>query len=107
VRFLLDENLSPVVAGPLEAAGHNVVHVRDVEQAGAPDEKLFTFAADENRVIVSGDTDFGELLDRTNASSPSVILLRRQGSRRATQVASLLLANLEAIATDLDAGPGP
>lgn len=55
-------------------------------------------------VIVSGDSDFGELLARTNASAPSVILLRRQTGRRAAQIAALILANLAAVGDDLESG---
>jgi predicted nuclease of predicted toxin-antitoxin system len=28
MRFLIDNNLSPVLAGELKAAGHNATHVR-------------------------------------------------------------------------------
>lgn len=54
-------------------------------------------------MIISGDTDFGELLARSNAAAPSLILLRRQQNRRAAEIAALLLANLEAIAEDVEA----
>lgn len=50
------------------------------------------------------DTDFGELLAHSNADGPSVILLRRQEGRRASEIAALILANRAAIANDLDAG---
>ncbi|MGD9751894.1 MAG: DUF5615 family PIN-like protein, partial [Acidimicrobiia bacterium] len=33
MRFLLDQNLSPLVSGVLQAAGHDVVHVRDLDLA--------------------------------------------------------------------------
>jgi predicted nuclease of predicted toxin-antitoxin system len=53
---------------------------------------------------VSADTDFGEPLAHSNAGEPSVILLRRQEGRRASEVAGLILANLDAVADDLAAG---
>ncbi|MEA5558068.1 DUF5615 family PIN-like protein [Nodularia spumigena] len=104
MRFLLDENQSPLLVGLLAAEGHDVAHVRDLGQAGSSDESLFALAAGQGWVIVSGDTDFGELLARTNAAAPSVILLRRQTGRRAAQIAALLLTNLAAVHDDLDAG---
>lgn len=61
-------------------------------------------ASTEARVLVSADTDFGDLLARTNAGSPSVLLLRRQDHRRAAQVAELLMLNFESVADDLEAG---
>lgn len=104
MRWLLDENQSPVIAELLCSAGHDAVHVRDLGRAGASDLELLVVAADEDRVIVSGDTDFGELLARTNRSRPSIVLLRRQAGRKAAQIASLLLANLPAVEDDLRAG---
>lgn len=53
---------------------------------------------------VSSDTDFGELLAPSNATSPSDLLFRRQGQRRAIEVAALLPANLRAVESDLLAG---
>lgn len=60
-------------------------------------------AVAESRVLVSMDTDFGELLAISNATLPSVVLFRRVG-RTAEDQAALLLLNLADIADDLDAG---
>lgn len=60
-------------------------------------------AVAESRVLVSMDTDFGELLARSNASLPSVVLFRRVG-RSADEQAAVLLLNLADIADDLEAG---
>ena len=60
-------------------------------------------AVAESRVLVSMDTDFGELLATSNASLPSVVLFRRVG-RTADEQAAVLLLNLADIADDLDAG---
>ncbi|WP_158019519.1 DUF5615 family PIN-like protein [Mycolicibacter sinensis] len=49
----------------LTEAGHDVVHVRVRELASAADEVVLTLAADENRVLISADTDFGTLLARS------------------------------------------
>lgn len=104
MRFLLDENQSPVIANMLADAGHDAVHVRDIGLSGASDAEVMQRAEQERRVVLSGDTDFGELLARTNASSPSILLLRRQRQRRAAEIAQLILANLDGLHDDLDAG---
>jgi predicted nuclease of predicted toxin-antitoxin system len=44
---------------------------------GATDEQVMSLAAEQSRVVVSADTDFGELLARKQLGFPSVILLRR------------------------------
>ena len=65
---------------------------------------ILDYAVKDQRIVLSGDTDFGELQAMSNAALPSVVLLRRQGDRRAAQIAALVLANLEAVSEDLAAG---
>lgn len=104
MRFLVDNALSPTVADRLRTAGHDVVHVRDRGLAAAPDDAVLALAAAEERVLLSADTDFGTLLARSGAVVPSVILFRRASGRRPEIQASLVLANLLAIADALAAG---
>lgn len=104
MRFLLDENLSPALADLLAEAGHQAVHVRDLDLSRADDEQVLAAAAADDRILMSADTDFGELLARTNADHPSVLLLRRQTGRRAADVTALVVANLDPVRDDLEAG---
>jgi predicted nuclease of predicted toxin-antitoxin system len=104
VRLLLDQNLSPLLAELLVADGHDAVHVRSLGMSTASDLTIMETASAEGRVVLSADHDFGELLARTNAASPSVLLLRRQDHRRANQVAELLMLNLPTVAEDLESG---
>jgi len=57
----------------------------------------------ENRILISADTDFGELLASAPVLAPSVILLRRT-DKAAGSLASVILANLSQVADDLTAG---
>jgi predicted nuclease of predicted toxin-antitoxin system len=104
VRFLLDQNQSPLLVELLAAHSHDVVHVRDRGLSRAPDSDILEAALAERRTVISADTDFGEILARSNAAGPSIVLFRRQGQRRAAEVAALLLANLPAITEELDGG---
>jgi predicted nuclease of predicted toxin-antitoxin system len=104
MRFLVDNNLSPKLADLIRAAGHDVSHVRDLGLAGALDQVVLDRARNERRVLISADTDFGTLLARSRATSPSFLLVRRVAGRRAPDVAELILANLELVADDLEAG---
>ena len=104
MNFLLDENQSPLLVSLLASLGHNVVHVRDLGLSSAADVVVLAVASEQGRVLISSDTDFGELLAESNASAPSVVLFRRQGQRRAAELVKLLSANLGAIAEDLETG---
>jgi hypothetical protein len=56
-------------------------------------------------VIVSADSDFGELLAAAHgATRPSVVLLRSADRLTSDQQAALLAANLPAVADDLEPG---
>jgi predicted nuclease of predicted toxin-antitoxin system len=61
-------------------------------------------ARGDNRVLISADTDFGTLLAREGADRPSILLIRRLSGRRAAEQATIILANLDAVAEDLDSG---
>jgi len=103
VKFLIDECISARVVPLLAGAGHDVVHVEDRGLAGHVDHEVLELARVEGRIVVSADTDFGEILASSGASLPSLILLR-QGNRSPQHRTATLLANLDEVAGDLIAG---
>ena len=100
----MDNALSPIVAERLRQAGHDAVHVRDYGLHGAGDDEIFERAKNEDRIIVSADTDFGTLLALRAEIRPSLILFRHTRNRRPEQQAGLLLGNLPAIEQPLGSG---
>ena len=105
MRLLIDANLSPKVAIALAKSGFESVHVGDVGLLTAADRSILDYAAANDLVIVSADSDFGELLASTRgATRPSVILLRSADRFTSDEQAALLAANLPAVADDLEAG---
>jgi predicted nuclease of predicted toxin-antitoxin system len=54
----------PLIAEGLRSADHNAIHIRDynMQKQRATDLEVFARAAEEGRIVVSADTDFGTLL---------------------------------------------
>lgn len=104
MRLLLDANLSPEVARRLREAGHDTVHVADVGLLRALDPEILRAAADQDRVLITADADFGALLALGSLATPSVVLLRSADHMRPGEQADLIAANLPAITDALGEG---
>jgi predicted nuclease of predicted toxin-antitoxin system len=83
---------------------YDAIHTRDIGLSRAPDIDVMARAKLDGRVLITADTVFGELRARSGDNAPPVLLLRRHDRRRAKAVAELILANLEAIDSDLTSG---
>jgi predicted nuclease of predicted toxin-antitoxin system len=70
----------------------------------ADDTPIMDHASRTGRIVVSADADFAMLLAVTGRREPSFILLRSADRLTPDQQANLVLANLDAIAADLQAG---
>jgi predicted nuclease of predicted toxin-antitoxin system len=104
LRFLIDANLSPVVAARCRDDGHDAVHVADVGLLTASDEAILSRAGDEERVVISADSDFGTLLAVGHLSKPSFVLLRSADHLAPRQQADLVLGHLPQVGDDLAVG---
>ena len=80
------------------------MHVRDYGIQSAEDQEIFIRAIEDDRIIISTDTDFGTLLALRKESKPSVILFRRSSGRHPVKQLSLLLANFSVIQNSLEKG---
>lgn len=77
--------------------------VYDEGLGGQPDDAVMAAAAHQGRILLSADTDFGELLANSPVLAPSVILLRRT-DKTANALAAVLTANFDQVAEDLEGG---
>ena len=103
MKFLIDNALSPIIAKGLSRHGYDAVHVRDYNLQDASDQDIFIKAGDEDRIIISADTDFGTIHSIQRVNKPSFILFRRSSRRPESQL-SFLIANLPNLRKDLEQG---
>jgi predicted nuclease of predicted toxin-antitoxin system len=76
VKLLLDENLSPHQSVVLRGLDYDAVRVVEIGLAGAPDERIREYAITEDRVLMTLDADFANLLRFPPAGTPGVIRLK-------------------------------
>ena len=91
-RFLVDESCPRAVVDALRADEHDVVYAADSNRR-ADDTVLVALAQSEDRVIVTEDFDFGELLIRRQLKAPGAMVLylpRLSPEERATRLMSVL-----------------
>jgi predicted nuclease of predicted toxin-antitoxin system len=75
VRFLADECCSAGVVASLPAEGHDVVYVIEAN-AGANDDAVLESAYREQRILLTEDKDFRELVYRLQKPAAGTVLLR-------------------------------
>ncbi len=68
--------LSPQLAVWLRENGHEADHASTVGLHGAKDSAIIAVARQQNRIIITADLDFPQLLAISHAKDPGVILLR-------------------------------
>lgn len=80
MRFLVDESAGAAIATLLRELGHDVVAVAE-EMAEADDHAILARAAQDARIVVTNDKDFGELIFRSGQAHAGVVLLRLRDER--------------------------
>lgn len=103
MRFLVDESLSWKLARELAVAGHDAVHVYDIELGGCEDSQILLEAGKSSRIVISEDTDFGTLMAMQRLSAPSILLFRVV-TTDPSQLAQMVLKQLPSIEKSLAAG---
>lgn len=103
MRFLADENVSSLVIGRLRANGVEVASMSEMTP-GASDIDILEIAAREDRILITEDRDFGELLIRQRQNVQGVILLeldRLSNEAEAELVATVVSANADKLCGNL------
>jgi len=75
MKLLADAHIGHSIVAHLKSLGHDVLHAEILEPR-LPDSRILHLAAEQQRVVLTADKDFGELIFRSFLPSAGVILLR-------------------------------
>ena len=92
--------ISPGVVEGLRQKGYDTVHLLDEGLHRMTDSDILEKARQENRVLLTHDLDFGELLAASGGALPSVIIFRLKDMRAANvsrHLSSILKQQSEAL----------
>src|ERR1051326_6422836 len=94
MRFLIDRCAGRLIAEWLRKQGHDAVESRELGPDPG-DRALLEWAAKEKRILVTIDTDFGELISFENLSHAGLIRLPDVPARERQLIIEDLLARHE------------
>ena len=75
MQFLADESCDSLVVRTLRNLGHDVTYIAEFAQ-GEEDANILSLAYDEERVLVTEDRDFCELVFRDGKPTFGIVLVR-------------------------------
>lgn len=76
MKFLRDMGVSMSTVKALRQGGHDALHLREEGLDKLPDEEVLKKARLKERILLTFDLDFGDLLAAGLHGSPTVILFR-------------------------------
>jgi predicted nuclease of predicted toxin-antitoxin system len=76
MRWMVDECVHGYIVQKLKTSGHDVVLVTDIFPS-SDDEPILSLARDEHRILLTQDSDFGEMIFRGRFSGAAGIVFLR------------------------------
>jgi len=101
MKFLLDQNVEGRILAFLSGQGHDAKRVGIDYPPGLPDEEVLKIAHGEQRILITNDRDFGELVFRQKLPHAGVIYLRFPLDSTAEQKIASLATLLSSHSADL------
>lgn len=76
MKFLADMGISMTVVKTLRSAGYEAIHLGEIGLQRSPDSFIMLKALQEQRIVLTFDLDFTDLLAASGDALPSVVLFR-------------------------------
>ncbi len=81
MKFLADMGISHRTVAFLRSLGHDALHLREQGLERWPDSDILRKALEEERILLTHDLDFGELVAASGGRLPSVVIFRLRNMR--------------------------
>ena len=88
MNFLADECCDALLVAGLRRDGHDVLYVVEIAP-GIDDETVLKMAADQDRILLTEDKEFGDLVVRLGYPAYGIVLLRMNPAESDTKLARL------------------
>ena len=102
MKFLIDENISPLVAERLRDLGYDAKHVREAGLKGHPDNEIMEYVKREGKSLITLDADFADIRNYSLGSHAGIIRLKLKFAPSSVVVSCLknLLSQIQDIPLD-------
>ncbi len=100
VKFVIDEDLPRSTERMLKEQGYEVKDIRDYGLRGAKDEEIFEFAQTEKSIILTGDSDFGNIFRFPLGRHFGIIVVHFPNEVSTTEINRQLLLRLKELSDD-------
>ena len=103
MKFLADMGVSPLTVQVLRQQGYDAIHLYEERLEKLADRLILEKAKQEERIVLTFDLDFGDLLAASSAPLPSVVIFRLQETKPIA-INERLLSVLQEYCEDLQKG---
>lgn len=91
MKLIADEGIDKPIVDHLRSLNHEIIYVLETSP-GIDDDEVLTLARKEQAVLLTSDTDFGELVFRLKEATHGVMLLRLAGLSKEQKQTKVALA---------------
>lgn len=78
LKFLADVNIEKLIVDELKKLGYDITWIAE-ENPSLDDISIFKIAQKENRILLTNDKDFGDIVFRQKLVSSGIVLFRIKG----------------------------
>lgn len=91
IKILADENIPLLMVRQLEEKGYNIKYV-STENAGISDEDVIELANAEERILITFDSDFGDLIFKKKKVIKTGVIFLRLGQFMPDEPGAILIS---------------